>query len=51
MTDENIEKYYLIAARNPDRMLLYSMPDLPEDMDNDWVFGQPFTVELNNLSM
>jgi hypothetical protein len=38
-------RYYVMAAENPDRMLLYSMPDLPDDLSDDWLFGKPFSVE------
>lgn len=43
MTDDT--SYYIMAAENPDRMLLYSMPPLPDDLEDDWMFGKPFTVE------
>ncbi|MDH5182036.1 MAG: hypothetical protein OEZ39_12360 [Gammaproteobacteria bacterium] len=42
---EDTDKYYIMTSEDPDRMLLYSMPDLPEDMEDDWMFGTPFTVE------
>ena len=36
-------KYYVMAAQNPDRMLLYSMGQLPDDLNDSWPFGQMFT--------
>ncbi|WP_444993941.1 hypothetical protein [Aliikangiella sp. IMCC44359] len=39
------DKYYFLTAQNPERMLLYGMPDLPDDMNNSWMFGQTFTEE------
>jgi hypothetical protein len=43
------DRYYhlsvdiLFGGREP--MLLGCMPDLPEDNEDDWSFGQPFSVE------
>lgn len=43
------DKYYILSVdytyggREP--MMLGSMPQLPEDDEDDWMFGQPFTVE------
>lgn len=42
---QNKEKYYLLSARNPERMLVYSMPNLPNKMSDSWTFGQQFTKE------
>jgi hypothetical protein len=41
------DKYYIINSRIGaiDGMMLGSMPDLPEEDEDDWMFGQPFTVE------
>lgn len=39
------EKYYIMATENPDQMLLYSMPDLPDDISDSWMSGEPFTEE------
>ncbi len=41
------DKYYIINSRIGaiDGMMLSSMPDLPEDDEDDWMFGQAFTVE------
>ncbi len=43
------DKYYIISVDYTyggiDPMMLGSMPDLPEDNEDDWMFGQPFTVE------
>ncbi|WP_445456421.1 hypothetical protein [Flavobacterium sp. HNIBRBA15423] len=42
------DKYYIISVDYTyggiDPMMLGSMPDLPEDNEDDWMFGQPFTV-------
>jgi hypothetical protein len=45
------DKYYIISADYDDgdddgAMMLGSMPDLPDNMNDNWMFGQPFTVEL-----
>ncbi|UWX04169.1 hypothetical protein H1235_02005 [Pseudoxanthomonas sp. NC8] len=43
------DKYYMLSVdltingREP--MLLGCMPDLPEDNEDDWMFGEPFSVE------
>ncbi|WP_444993943.1 hypothetical protein [Aliikangiella sp. IMCC44359] len=39
------DKYYFLTAQNPERMMLYGMPDLPNDLKDDWMFGQTFTEE------
>lgn len=43
------DKYYILSVDltygGRDPMLLSSMPQLPEDDEDDWMFGQPFTVE------
>ena len=43
------DKYYILsvdyAYGDVDPMLLEGMPDLPEEDEDDWMFGQPFTVE------
>lgn len=43
------DKYYILSVDYThggiDPMLLESMPDLPEEDEDDWMFGQPFTVE------
>ncbi len=43
------DKYYILSVDytfgGVDPMMLGSMPDLPEDDEDDWMFGQPFTVE------
>ncbi len=38
-------RYYIMESRDPDRMLLYSMPELPQEDHDSWMFGQPFTEE------
>ncbi|WP_444993942.1 hypothetical protein [Aliikangiella sp. IMCC44359] len=40
-----INKYYLLTTGGEDQMLLYGMPDLPNDLKDDWMFGQIFTEE------
>lgn len=45
MNENGMDRYYIMSSENPDQMLLYSMPDLPEDIDDDWGFGQLFTIE------
>ncbi len=44
------DKYYIISADydyddGDGAMTLGRMPTLPEDDEDDWMFGQPFTVE------
>lgn len=39
------DKYYVMTAEDPDRMLLYSMPALPDFLNNSWTFGKRFTQE------
>lgn len=43
------DKYYILNVDYTygavDPMMLGSMPDLPEENEDDWMFGQPFTVE------
>src|SRR5690606_17986634 len=39
----NLSVDYTYGGREP--MMLDSMPDLPEENEDDWMFGQPFTVE------
>lgn len=43
------DKYYVISVDytygGVEPMLLDGMPDLPEEDEDDWMFGQPFTVE------
>ena len=42
-------EYYIVSVDltygGRDPMMLGSMPDLPEEAEDDWMFGQPFTVE------
>ncbi|MDH5182035.1 MAG: hypothetical protein OEZ39_12365 [Gammaproteobacteria bacterium] len=44
MSDE-VDEFYIMTSEDPDQMLLYSMPNLPDDLKNDWMFGTPFTIE------
>jgi len=41
------EKYYIISSsfHDVDGMMLGNMPDLPDDMEDDWMFGQQFSIE------
>lgn len=39
------DKYFILSSKDPDRMLLYSMPDLPDDMEDSWLSGHPFSIE------
>lgn len=41
------EDYYLIrnAFSEADGMMLGNMPELPDDMEDDWMFGTPFSIE------
>ncbi|TNE50030.1 MAG: hypothetical protein EP343_09940 [Deltaproteobacteria bacterium] len=40
--------YYILqssVSAVEDGMMLYGTPDLPDDMNNDWMFGRPFTQD------
>lgn len=43
------DKYYILSVDytfgGVEPMLLGSMPQLPDDDEDDWMFGQPFSVE------
>ena len=40
------DKFYILAADyNNETMMLGGLPELPNDDDDDWMFGQPFTKE------
>lgn len=43
----NNQQYYIISSsfHDVDGMMLGNMPDLPDDMEDDWMFGLPFSIE------
>ena len=38
-----MSSHYVMQSWNPNRMLLYSMPELPDDLHDHWMFGRIFS--------
>ena len=41
------DDYYVISNlfSETDSMMIGNMPELPDDMEDDWMFGTPFSIE------
>ena len=41
------KQYYIISSsfHESDGMMVGNMPDLPDEMEDDWMFGLPFSIE------
>ena len=35
-----MSSHYVMQSWNPNQMLLYSMPELPDDLHDNWMFGR-----------